>query len=121
MIGIKKNKKGQVAIYFVIFVLMILTILIASVIAPFGVLFNTEMYEAGEDILLRANSSIADIDDANVRDSIYSQLDQSFTAQENNIGVNNDIFQYSWILVIGLAAVVGFLFTRRVIEFGGIV
>lgn len=116
-----KGRKGQVAIYFVLFVLMIITIVIASIAASFGILFNTKMYEASEDILLQANDSIANINDANVRESIYSQLQTSFDSAENNIEVNNNLFQYGWILVLGLAAIVAFLFTRRVIEVGGMV
>ena len=93
-----KNKKASIAIYFSFIVMAILIVVIAAVLAPMGVLLNTEFYAIGEDILLDANESIADINDATVRSNVYNMLDQAFAAQENNIEVNSDIFQYSTIL-----------------------
>lgn len=110
-------KKGQVAIYFSFLIVAIIIILITAVFAPMGVLFNTEMYSAGEDILLRANDSIADINNTETRAAIYSMLDSSFDAAENNIEINNDLFQYSWIFIIILSGVILFLFTRVIVEF----
>lgn len=114
-----KQKKSQVFLYIVFIIMALLIVIIASVFAPMGVLFNTRMYEAGEGILLRANNSIADIDNSDVRTSIYSMLDNSFKAQENNIDVNNSIFQYSWVIVIVLIGLVIFLYTRRMVEISG--
>lgn len=111
-----KGKSGQVTIYLAFIVFAFIIIVLASILSPLGTLFNTQMYAAGEDILMRTNSSIANIQDQDVRDRVYAMLDSSFAAQENNIEVNNAAFQYSWILVIGLGALVVFLFTRNLIE-----
>lgn len=111
--------KGQVTIYLVYFAVAIIIVVLASVLAPMGVLFNTEMYAMGEDILAQANDSIANIDNTNVRTSIYNMTDQAFDAAETNVRVNSDIFQYGWVAVIILTGLVLFLFTRRLVEYGG--
>jgi len=114
-----KNKKGVVSIYLTFMIVSIIIVLIAAAFAPMGVLFNTKMFEAGEDILLRANDSIENIQDPNVKASVTENIGQAIEAADNNIEVNSDIFQYGWILVIGMAALVIFLFTRRLVETSG--
>lgn len=84
-----------------------------------GVLFNTKMYAAGEDILLLANDSIADINDPVVKASIYNITNTAFAASQTNIEVNADIFQYGWVLLICLVGLIIFMATRRSIEFAG--
>lgn len=111
------KKRGQVAIYITFMMTAIIILLITAFFAPLGVQLNTEFYAAGEEILLSANESIAGIQNADVRDRVYSQLDEAFAAQENNINVNADIFQYAWIPMLGLTALVVFLFTRRLTEY----
>jgi len=111
--------RGVVAYYLTFFIMAVIIITIAAVLAPMGVLFNTKMYAAGEGILLMANDSIADINDATVREAIYNVTNAAFSASKMNIEVNADIFQYSWVLIICLVGLVIFLFTRRTVEFAG--
>lgn len=113
------NKKGQVTIYLVFIVITIIIILITAFLAPMGVLFNTEMYKAGEMIMLQANESISEIQNATVRAQIQDVVQGGLNNVENNIEVNNSLFQYSWILVVVLVMLVLFLFTRRLVEVGG--
>ena len=114
-----KNKKAQVSIYMAFMITAIIIVLIAAFMAPMGVLINTEFYAAGEELMLEANESINNIDDATVRQQIQDVITEGLSAQQNNIEVNSDIFQYSWILVIGLTALVVFLYTRRIVAFSG--
>jgi len=88
-----------------------------------GVLFNSVMYTEGEEILGMANESIQNIQDASVKAAVQDNLDNAFAAAQNNIDINADLFQYSWLLMIGLAGLVVFMFTRRLVETnqGGIV
>ena len=44
------NKKGQLVTYIFAFMLITLIIVVAAIIAPFGVKFNSDLYLAGEDI-----------------------------------------------------------------------
>jgi len=118
-----KNKRGVVTIYISFIIIAIIVVLIGAVFAPMGVLFNSAMYVEGEKILLMANDSIQQINDTTVRTAVTDNLNNAFAAAENNIEVNNDIFRYSWLLVVGLAALTVFMLTRRLVEVqgGGIV
>jgi uncharacterized protein (UPF0333 family) len=120
---IKMSKKGAVSIYLAFIIVAIVITLIAAVFAPMGTLINTEFYAAGEDIMLRTNDSVTAIDDVNVRNSIVDMVGTSLDAQENNIEINSNIFKYSWIFIVGLSALVVYLYTRRLTEIqrGGLV
>ena len=115
----KNNKKAQVSIYVVFIFTAIIIIVITAVLAPMGVLFNSEMYVAGEDLMLKGNETIAQIQDTDVRNAILGSINKAFLAQQNNIEINADLFRYSWIFILGLTALVVFLFTRRLIETSG--
>ena len=112
----KENKKGNVTLYLTFFIVAIIILLVTAVTAPVGVLLNTKFYAAGEDILLKANNSISDINDANVRTQIYDMIDNSFDAQENNIEVNNALFQYAWVPMVILTMLIIFLSSRALVE-----
>jgi hypothetical protein len=81
-----------------------------------GVLFNTEMYRAGEDIMRQANDSIQNISDATVKNELNEMIDSSFDAVENNITVNNSIFKYGWVFMVVLIALMLFLLSRSIVE-----
>lgn len=117
-----KQKKSQIFIYITFLIIAILIITIAAVLVPFGVRFSTEMYEAGESIYLDMNESV-DIQDTEVRAGIIDGIEGGLDALETNIDVSQDIFKYSWIIVIVLTGLVMFIFTRRIVEMqgGGIV
>jgi hypothetical protein len=112
-----KNKRGVITMYIVFFIVAVVIILFTAVLAPFGVMFNAKMYQAGEDILMRANESIANISDTTVRNQIMASIGSSFAATENNIEVNNAMFKYSWLFVVVLAAIVIFLYSRSLVEY----
>lgn len=115
----KINKKGQISIYVFFMFIAIIIIVIAGVLAPMGVLFNTKMLQAGESILNKSMDEIEGINDPTIRtqinDSVYSAID----ASADNIEVNAGLFQYSWLLILGLTGLVVFLFSRRVVEISG--
>lgn len=115
----EKNKKGSVTLYIVFLVMGIIIVIISAFAAPMMVRFNTEMYAAGENIIRQNNDSIASIQDTDMKNTLYTMMDRSQDATAYNIQVNNALFQYGWILVIGLVAIVVFLYTRRLIEYGG--
>lgn len=113
------GKKGTVSLYITFMVLAIVIVLIAAVFAPMGVLFNTKMFTAGEDIMLKANASISDINDATVRTQVYDTIDSGLDGVQNNINVNNAIFQYGWVFILVIAGLVIFIYSRRLVEYGG--
>lgn len=111
------KKKAQVTQYIVWFILAILIITITAVLAPMGVLFNTKMYTEGESILNRALPDINAISDSSVRTSVNDTVQAALAAGENNIEVNSNLFQYSWIFVLVLTAIFIFMQTRILVEF----
>ena len=115
----KLDKRGQVAIYITWFLVAGITFVDAGVLAPMGVLFNSEMYRAGEDILDMAEDDLDGIQDAEVRASIQVGIDGAQAEAETNINNLSDMYQYGWIIVLVLSGIVMFIFTRRVVEFSG--
>ena len=113
---LKRDKKGQVTLYLVIFIVAIVTVIIGSMVAPIGVRFSTVMYEAGEEILLDNNETIANINDATVRASIESMNREALSSTKSNIKVYTDIYKYSWIIALIAIGLIGFLYTRRLSE-----
>lgn len=112
-----KSKKASVTIYIAFMITAIIIVLIAAILAPMGVLFTAEAYAAGEAIMLDANASVGQIQNDTIRESIQAGMSGALDAAEMNIEVNSDIFQYSWVFVVALAAIVTFLYTRSLVEF----
>lgn len=112
------NKRGVVALYVVFIISAITIVLISAVFAPMGVLFNTKMYAAGLDIMETANASIANISDPTIKAEVQATIQSAYNAADNNIDVNAALFQYGWILIIGLVAVIVFLYARSLVEYG---
>ena len=107
---------GQVTLYFVFMIMAIIVVLISAVFSPLGVLFNTEMYRAGEQIMLDSQERISLIQNETVKNTINSIVQGGLDNVQNNIDVNNSLFQYGWIAVLSLVLLVTFLFTRRLVE-----
>jgi hypothetical protein len=114
----KKNKKGVLTFYIIFLILMIVIIMITAVMSPFGVMINTEFYAIGEDIILDANGTASKINDPAVRQAMQDSFAESLAGIDNNIAVNNGLFQYSFIVVLITGALFLFLYSRRLVESG---
>ena len=115
---IHKNKKGVLTFFLVFMILAIIIILISSVMAPLGSMVNTEFYSAGEDIMRSANDSVSKINNAETRALLEESYANALGGVQNNIEVNNAIFQYGWVIVLICVALFLFLFSRRIVEAG---
>lgn len=113
-----KNKKGNVTLYLTFIISAIIIVLVAAVFAPMGVLMNARAYEAGERIMLLGNDSISNINDATVKASLQDTVGDSLSNIEYTVELNSNIFQYSWIFIVLLTALILFLFQRRMVELG---
>lgn len=114
-----RGKRGQLAFLFVFFLLAIVIIIISAVMAPVAIEFNSKMYLAGESIIENAGTDIGNISNSAVRAELQSSLSNAQAATQYNIDINAGLFQYSWVLVVGLTLLVIFLATRRLVEVGG--
>lgn len=113
-----KSKKSQITMYIFFILIACALIALAALVVPMGILFNSEMYAASEDIMLDANATIQTISDPNVKANLTSAFANSLAAAQNNIEIQNQIFKYSWIVVLAISAIVLFLNLRRIVEFG---
>ena len=111
--------KAQLTFVFVFIVASVILVSVSAVFAPMMVLFNAEMYAAGDDILNQANSSINNISDATIKAEIQAAIGQAQDATQTNIDVGTDLFQYGWVLLLILLAVIIYLIARQNIEFSG--
>jgi flagellar basal body-associated protein FliL len=117
----KGRKKGMIALYITFIMIAIVIILLASVFAPMGVMFNTKMYQSGEFMMQKANVTASTISDPTVKAHIQNTIQGATDNIQNNIDINADIFKYSWIIVVGLVAIIIFMYARRIVEVQGIV
>lgn len=115
-----KGKRANLTLYIVWMFAAIVLVTIAGLLAPMGVLFNTEMYLAGEALIADANITASNITDPGIRAELQSIYAGSLNAVQTNIEVNNAAFQYSWVVVLLISAVAAFLFARRLVEFGNV-
>ena len=117
------KKKGQVTQYILFFAIALVIIVIASIFAPMGTLFNIQLLEAGEDILLQAQDDVAGIQDATIRAQVNETLNGAIDSAVNNIAVNNSVFQWGWVAVVLVFFITLFIITRKQVEvsnqFGG--
>lgn len=112
------SKKASVTLYITFLIVATVIIIITAVMAPFGALFTTEMYLAGQDILAQTNDSIQAIQNTTIRNSVQSTINLAFAAAEDNIEVTTDMYQYGWVIVVALTAIIIFLITRQLVEAG---
>ena len=114
-----KNKKAAIMIYIVLIIAILSITLITAVIAPMGATFSTRIYESSEEIMLLGNESTSQINDPEVRGNIQDMYAQALDSTEDNIQTNLALYKYSWLFIIVLAVLIGFIYTRRITEYGG--
>jgi len=112
------KKKGQAALFISFLIASLTILLIASVVAPMGARFSSELFVAGENILADANETVSQIQNDTIRTSYANMISSAMAASDTNIEVTTDLYQYAWILIIALTAIVAFLFTRNLVEYG---
>lgn len=112
------NKKGNITLYLVFIFLAMIIITIGALVGPLGVLFSTDMFVAGEGILMNANESLQQIQDEEIKNKIYTIVDDAQEATTTNIQVSGALFEYSWLFLLIITLIVVFIFTRRLVEVG---
>jgi hypothetical protein len=112
------KKKGNVSLYFAFVAVAVIVILIAGLVAPIGSLFSIQMFEAGEDILIQANSTADGLSSAGVRDAWKGSLQSAVDATDNNVEVTTGLFKYAWIFIVVISGIIVFLAARFLVEVG---
>jgi amino acid transporter len=114
-----KGKKSQVSIYLYWFFAAIILVVIASLIAPMGVNISSQFYLQGEKLMEDSLPVINSIHNAEVRTTLNATVHDALSNTADNIEFNANLFQWGWVAVLGLSALMAFLYTRRLVEYGG--
>lgn len=115
----RKNKKGNLTLYIITAMLGLVIIVVAGLLSPLGTLVNAEIYRAGEDLMLKANESISQIQNETVKTRIEAVMKTGLDATEDNIEINSNVYEYGWVFFLIIFFVVVFLSARQIKESGG--
>ena len=115
----KKSKRGTITFFLIFFFSSIILIIIAALVVPMGINFTTHTYAAGEEILNLTLEDLNSIQDATIRDEINQTIMTAMDSSQDNIEFLSGIYQYSWIVVLVLSALIVFVASRRQVEYGG--
>jgi hypothetical protein len=111
-----KSKRGTIMLYITFIIVAIILVLITAVFAPMGVLFNVQTMAAGDMILNQSQSMLSGIQDPTIASSINLTIANARAAGQNNIEINSALFQYGWVLIVGITALILFIYARRLVE-----
>jgi len=113
-----KQKKGQISLYISLMFIIFIIILLTGLFAPMGAFIASNFYLAGEDLIIQSNDTVQNIQDANVRNALIGTFNSANDNAVTNIQVATNMYQYSWGILIVLAALLAFLYARRLVEYG---
>jgi len=111
------TKKGQITFYLIFIAVAFMVLFITAFVAPFGVQVSSAFYAAGHNMMLGANESISHVSNPTIRNQIQTTIQGGLDAEQENIDTNTAIYKYGWIFVLSLAAIVTYLYTRRLSEY----
>lgn len=113
------GKKGIITFYIFWLFAALAFLIIAALASPLAVRVNTELYAAGDALMRDANVSLQGIENGEVRSELEQTFTEALAAEQDNIEINAQLFQYGWVIVLGLSSIVVFLAARRVVEYSG--
>lgn len=114
----KKARKGQVSLYVSLVFVIFIIILITGLFAPMGAFIASNFYLAGEDLIIDSNTTVQNIQDTAIRNALTTTFNDASDNAVLNIEVATNMYQYSWVILILLAALLAFLYARRLVEYG---
>jgi uncharacterized membrane protein len=113
-----KNERGSVAYWLIFIILAIILMALFAVTIPMLQTIDAQFYAAAQPLLDKQQIVINGITDANVQASMQANLDAQRVSIPHQIEVLGMFFQYGWIIIIVIIAVVLFLLARRNVEAG---
>jgi len=114
----KQRKKGQISLYISLAFIIFIIILLTGLFAPMGAFISSNFYLAGERLIIDSNATVQNISDANVKAALTATFNDASANAVTNIQVATNIYQYAWAILILLAALLAFLYARRLVEYG---
>jgi predicted PurR-regulated permease PerM len=116
---IRKNRKGNLTLAFVFLASSVILIILAGLFSPMLVSFSTIITQSGEDILIDSQPSIENIQNEEIRNQINQSLTGAIQSSADNISILSAFYQYAWIIILIVSAIIIFLFARLLVETGG--
>lgn len=110
------SKKGTIQLYIYVTVLALIVLIFVAVLAPSGVLINTEFTRATNEIRTRYMPEIDKIQNDTIRSSIKESLNLAVDNSENMVEVNSFFYKWGWLFVILIPLVALFLYSRMQVE-----
>lgn len=115
------NKKGNLSLFFVFIILASVLLFIGVFVAPMGSQLSTEMYIAGESIINSSANRVDMIENEEVKAGLNDLFDSAQGATNSNISITTNMFKYSAFILVLIVLIVLFLYSRRLVEYGGMV
>lgn len=114
-----KARKGQVTVFISFFIIAFVILVLAALVAPFGIDSSVQFYLAGESIINNTQVRVEQIQDADVKAHVKDVIQGAKDNTQTNIDVYGSLYQYGWVVALVLTALVVFLATRRNVDYGG--
>lgn len=119
---IKKFIKNEKAVlgYFLVFIFSAtMLVFLFSFAIPFLTSFTTDLYVAGETIIIDAQDELGNIQNATIRSQIQDNLQNMQAATQENINYMAFFYQYSWVFIILIVTFTLFMIARSIVETKG--
>ena len=112
----KKLQKGSVSYAVVFFYLAVVLVATFGFIVPMLMNFNVQIYDSAELSLNRAETTIAGIEDANVKAALQGTVDAAQGTLVTNETALSTLFQYGWVIILISISLILFLTIRSNVE-----
>ena len=116
----KLNEKGSFSYFFVFIVSAIILVLFFAFMTPLMMIWNTSIYESSEVLFEDSLSTANDINNASVKAALIGSTNAASTSITDQVDILSIFFQYAWLIVIFVLALIYFLFARQQVESGGV-
>lgn len=110
------DERGNIAFVFVFALLAIAIVFMFVFLSPALQVYTVKVYTAAEPVLDDANTISDGIADAQVQTSIKNSLQASKDTTVMQIEVLNFFYQYAWLFVVSITALILLLFSRFLVE-----
>lgn len=112
------NQKGVISFALLYLLVLVIFLILFAFIVPFSINFNTQLMSGADTMLEQANADVNSITDANIRSELQTSIDNATDTVTDNTDNLSTYFQFAWILVPVIVALIMFIVTRTSVERG---